>query len=88
MKLNSRAFSLVEVLAAVAIIGIIAAAIDALRAAPGYERALAADPGYAMARFGRAQALQQAHRIAEAVEDYGKFLALKPAHHEARSRAR
>ena len=38
-----------------------------------------------MARFGRAQALQQLHRIEDAVDEYGRCLAINPQHHEARS---
>lgn len=56
--------------------------LEALRC---HERALAADSAYALARFGRAQALHQLHRMPEAVAEYGKFLEVHPEHHEARS---
>ncbi len=56
-----------------------------LEALGHHDRALPADSKYALARFGRAQALQQTGQIAAAVEDYGKFIAAEPRHHEARS---
>lgn len=50
-----------------------------------HDRAAAASAEYPLAWFGRAQALHQLNRIAEAVDEYGKFLARVPNHHEARS---
>ena len=49
------------------------------------ERAVAADPKSAASHFGRALALQQCHRIPEAVAAYGEALQRAPDHHEARS---
>jgi predicted O-linked N-acetylglucosamine transferase (SPINDLY family) len=50
-----------------------------------HERAIAADAGYAKGYYGRAQVLQQMHRLTEAVAAYDRFLAFEPANHEARS---
>jgi predicted O-linked N-acetylglucosamine transferase (SPINDLY family) len=49
------------------------------------DRAIAVDPTSASAHFGRALALQQCHRIPEAVAAYGETLRRAPDHHEARS---
>lgn len=55
---------------------------DALKC---HDYALALDSGNAEARFARAQALQQCHRISEAVAEYGRFITAQPARHDARS---
>ena len=49
------------------------------------ERAIAADATSAAAHFGRALALQQCHRIPEAIAAYEETLQRAPDHHEARS---
>jgi predicted O-linked N-acetylglucosamine transferase (SPINDLY family) len=50
-----------------------------------HERALAINPNHRPARFGRARALAQSHRVAEAITDYDRYLAEVPSDLNARS---